>query len=167
MICFQHMFFFFESVTIFDCIPSELQRFVFKKYTSLTLFVDTSRFIPLFFCIHLAVLLVMIAALLNMCDTWMSKSLGTAIPRDLATSDNVWIQFSTLVLCSKVNHWHCATRKAALNNWTKIGWRLWKKKIRNVKHYNLMIYTKKYKLGTIYESRKPDFNINNLCSTKA
>ena len=92
----------------------------------LTLLVDTSRLNPFFFCIHLAVLLVIIAALLNMCETWTSKSLGTEIPRDFATSDNVWIQFSTLVLCSKVSHWHWATLKAALSNWTKIGCRLWK-----------------------------------------
>ena len=66
------------------------------------------------------------AALLNMLDTWMSKSLGTAMPLLLATSDKVWMQFSTLVFCSRDNQLHWETLKAALKSWTKIGCRLCK-----------------------------------------
>ncbi len=81
-----------------------------------------SLFGPLATCIHFVVVcLEMSAALLNMAVTWMSRSLGMAMPLALATSDNVLMQFSTFTRWSTDSHEHWETRKAAPNNCTKMG----------------------------------------------
>ncbi len=73
---------------------------IVRSILSLRLSVDKSLWNPLVFCIHLVVCLWIMAALLNIVVTCMSRSDGMEMPLFLATSDSVWMHCSTFFLCS-------------------------------------------------------------------
>jgi len=82
--------------------------------------VVSSLFGPLVACNHLlVVVLLSICTLLNMVATCKSRSLGMAIPLDLATSDKVLMHASTPALCSVASQEHCAALNTAPRSWTK------------------------------------------------